>query len=478
MTFSVHASSGSWAAARAGCDGLGSQLAKIISASEMSSVVSLLDASSLANEFRVWIGASDSMVEGDFRWVDGTSITYTDWGIAQPVDKGNEDCIALKNFAGEWKWEDTGCDFTAAGYVCSPPSPPHPPTSPLPPAPPPSAPLAPPMSLTPGGTTHYVISFALSNPDPGPLKWTNARSYCAGLGMQLAVVRTAADQAALEAALAPLDPKGHAMMWIGLQNSGGAYTWSDGSAVGSYSNWRSTFPKGNDPCIEMYGPEFTWSNAWCDGPRAFACSSLPPPPAPPAPPPSPSPPPLPPAPLVPPPQSPPLSPSSPPMPSPPPAASSSPTGSSPASSVAPPFSGAPLGNEQTEQELSTRTIAGIVIGVAGSILLVSIALITYFLCKRSSSSPRRPPAPTVPDANGAPKGPAPAAPVPFIAILNPGPEPTAGDGGLQVEMITLAHPDTSLSKPGGAEPPPSNPPSAPASSAPVGETWRDAPHCC
>lgn len=69
-----------------------------------------------------WMGASDSAVEGTWRWVTGpetgTALTYENWNDGEPNDSGgNEDCGQyLSGSSGEWNdLPCTGHDLT--GYV-------------------------------------------------------------------------------------------------------------------------------------------------------------------------------------------------------------------------------------------------------------------------------------------------------------------------------------------------------------------------
>lgn len=259
----------SWRDARDACVGLGSQLAQVRSASDMTDLSASLGSGNSDRKF--WIGASDSYGEGDWRWCDGSPVVYFVWGASQPLDAGNEDCVAVYrkksgwSGGGEvaWKYEDTGCDFLLEGYMCSPLSPPLPPSSPLPPQPPPSSISTPPPAL-PGSTTRYFLSTLMTAPDPGPMRWATARDYCISLGLQLAIVRSAADEQVLDALLLAQPGRG-GMFWIGGSTrvtEGGAdtYKWADGSDVGGfggYSNWRESWPRGSSKCIEVCAPSPT-----------------------------------------------------------------------------------------------------------------------------------------------------------------------------------------------------------------------------
>lgn len=64
----------------------------------------------------IWIGASDTDLEGDWRWADGTVLSggYTSWAEGQPNNSGaGEDCAVLHSGMGEWN--DVACDLSIFG---------------------------------------------------------------------------------------------------------------------------------------------------------------------------------------------------------------------------------------------------------------------------------------------------------------------------------------------------------------------------
>ena len=306
--FSIHAvptQSLTWAAARDLCADQGQQLAKADTEEAVAALVLALDEYDIRSSSRwsFWIGASDSFSEGEWRWADGSRVTHFAWGRNQPEDTGNEDCVAMDRISGdEWAWSDFGCEKMLHGYACSPPSPPHPPNMPLPPGPPPAQPSAPPAPLAPGVTTRFLLSAEMRHPDPGPRSWSSARDYCDSLGLQLAVVRTEADQAALEALAGRVDDGGsNTMLWIGGRSSGAVdaaglipagFDWVDGSPVGggNWANWAEGMPaRGKGPCLDISKTSkgYRWMSVPCDWRRAFVCSELTWLPAPPRTPPTP-----------------------------------------------------------------------------------------------------------------------------------------------------------------------------------------------
>ena len=370
-----------WSDARDRCTARGAQLAVVRDDDDQALLTSLLvGAGSPAN---AWLGATDSFKDGLFHWVDGSLVDdeHAQWGPNQPADVGNEDCVVAKQ-TDSYLWNDVGCD-THHEFVCSPLSPPLPPHPPLPPRPPPALPASPPPVLAPEGTAHYVLSTDIHSPDPGPMQWANAKAYCEGRGEDLAIVRSAADQEALVTLLESHAASDSQVFWLGLaRRDDSSFGWVDGSDTSAYTNWRTNRPSYYADCVETYAPMWWWNDVSCTGPRAFVCSSRPPPPAPPAPPQSPSPaappppppppsPPMQPSPQPPPPATPPTTP-----PSPPPSLVSPPAAPSapPQSSVAPPLVAETDAAISVAETDDTATVVGLACGAVAVALGLLVAL--------------------------------------------------------------------------------------------------------
>ncbi|XP_038569782.1 CD209 antigen-like protein C [Micropterus salmoides] len=61
----------------------------------------------------VWIGLTDRETEGVWKWVDGTLLTTSYWGINEPNshEGTDEDCAEIKFFDEENSWNDKPCEI-------------------------------------------------------------------------------------------------------------------------------------------------------------------------------------------------------------------------------------------------------------------------------------------------------------------------------------------------------------------------------
>ncbi|KAG7313937.1 hypothetical protein KOW79_022433 [Hemibagrus wyckioides] len=73
------------------------------------------------NGTEAWIGLTDSVTEGQFKWVDGSQLTTKFWWEGEPNDFGQkEDCVitGFKNAKSNISsWADFSCDRAVAG-IC------------------------------------------------------------------------------------------------------------------------------------------------------------------------------------------------------------------------------------------------------------------------------------------------------------------------------------------------------------------------
>jgi hypothetical protein len=102
-------STSTWPEARAACRGAGYDLVAIDTVEESAFVVDLLGGAS------TWIGLTDDLSEGLWRWSNNSPSTFSAWGAGEPNNSGNEDCAHTRV---DGLWNDTLCSTTMPQFVC------------------------------------------------------------------------------------------------------------------------------------------------------------------------------------------------------------------------------------------------------------------------------------------------------------------------------------------------------------------------
>ena len=101
-----------FSAAEADCEESHGTLATAYDAKEQAFVSSLKGVKEA-----IWLGLSDTTVEGTFRWANGSRLAYSNWKEGEPNDKGSagEDCVQM---VGDGKWNDKNCNNVDLKYIC------------------------------------------------------------------------------------------------------------------------------------------------------------------------------------------------------------------------------------------------------------------------------------------------------------------------------------------------------------------------
>ncbi|MFM6271520.1 MAG: lectin-like protein, partial [Dolichospermum sp.] len=66
---------------------------------------------------RLWIGLTDEVTEGTFKWANGEAVTYTNWSPGQPDNFGGVQDYAYINFQNPGKWDDAGITDNFRGII-------------------------------------------------------------------------------------------------------------------------------------------------------------------------------------------------------------------------------------------------------------------------------------------------------------------------------------------------------------------------
>ncbi len=96
-----------WHRAKQRCEEMGGHLAVISSAKEDRYIAQMakkkIKSPNKMDGF--WLGATDEVKEGNWKWIDGSELEYTNWGDGQPNNKGGQEHYLLYWLHGE-KWSD------------------------------------------------------------------------------------------------------------------------------------------------------------------------------------------------------------------------------------------------------------------------------------------------------------------------------------------------------------------------------------
>lgn len=106
-----------WTQAKAKCEELGGHLVTITSAHEQSVINGIIGK---GNRESYWIGASDAVTEGTFRWVTGEPFSYTNWSTGEPNNDENEDYANLwvmSDYFGLWNDHKSDASGSKIGFI-------------------------------------------------------------------------------------------------------------------------------------------------------------------------------------------------------------------------------------------------------------------------------------------------------------------------------------------------------------------------
>lgn len=84
-----------WTDAKAACEAMGGHLVTVTTSAENTFIYNLWPSG--------WIGLTDEVTEGVWKWVTGEAYSYTSWNPGEPNNSGNEDYV---QFVGGGKWND------------------------------------------------------------------------------------------------------------------------------------------------------------------------------------------------------------------------------------------------------------------------------------------------------------------------------------------------------------------------------------
>ncbi|KAK0140766.1 Macrophage mannose receptor 1 [Merluccius polli] len=263
-----------WPSARQACQGLGAELASILSMTEQSFVESYLYMAT--ND--VWTGLHDPRQMGMYVWSDGHMTTFTHWAPGEPNNHigFNEDCVEMLHQSG--RWNDVACTELNT-YICKMPKAHYPLPS-----------VKPTVYGCPQGwdAYHYACYWL----EETARSWSEAKDFCKEQDGFLLHIGDTYEQAHFTVMLSGKT----GFWWLGLRAHGGQtgsvdYIWDNGLPL-TFTNWDRDQPdSGDGTCVAM--TTATVGGFWDDKPClekfSFVCEKPRPDITPPTPPPTPPP---------------------------------------------------------------------------------------------------------------------------------------------------------------------------------------------
>ncbi|XP_068609207.1 uncharacterized protein [Brachionichthys hirsutus] len=207
----------------------------------------------------IWIGLSDKDQDGEFRWVDKSEVTFSNYGSGSPRNTPNMvDCgqIFTGNYDG--KWETTNC-FKTRGYICEMKGGQNP------------KPTSPPDSHCDAGYLLYG-DFCYHFETESVKDWHGAEAHCVSAQGHLASFHSAAELSFLTGHMAY-------QAWVGLNDidEENAFVYTDGTAA-DFLPWAPNQPdnwQDNEDCVLIRGAGHyeagKLNDDFCTATKAFVC---------------------------------------------------------------------------------------------------------------------------------------------------------------------------------------------------------------
>uniref|UniRef100_UPI00358E4E95 macrophage mannose receptor 1-like isoform X1 n=2 Tax=Myxine glutinosa TaxID=7769 RepID=UPI00358E4E95 len=227
----------------------------------------------------VWSKISQSLVDdwfigmkiginGRFRWLDGTFVTFIAWETGEPGlgSRTMEQCVSMESIHGEWR--SVECEDPRA-FICRK----HDATA--------LVPTRAPFTRPQGGCQRGWKLFnnkcyLLHIERPEYKSWKLARESCKDEGADLISIANVDEQMFMVVHLEPA----HLKVWIGLNdiNEEGHFVWSDGTPA-NYTNWGDGRPVQSQDsrfefdCVAMmnYRSIGSWREEICDFKCGYVC---------------------------------------------------------------------------------------------------------------------------------------------------------------------------------------------------------------
>ena len=197
---------GTWQQAQAQAQSLGGNLVTINNQAEQDWLVSTFGVTE-----DLWIGFTDEVTEGQYKWASSETSTYTNWSPGEPNNSENEDYVEI---IGNGKWNDLPSTSSRRGIVE--------------------------IKFFEYNGSIYRLTTAGT--------WQQAQLQAQSLGGNLVTINTQAEQDWLVSTFG-----GTESLWTGLTDeaTAGQYTWASGE-TSTYTNWYSGEPSSSADHVQDY----------------------------------------------------------------------------------------------------------------------------------------------------------------------------------------------------------------------------------
>jgi Ca2+-binding RTX toxin-like protein len=209
-----------WQQAQSQAQSLGGNLVTINNQAEQDWLVSTFGGSE-----QLWIGFTDEVTQGQFKWASGENSTYTNWYPGEPNgNNGQEDYVGM-NYGGAGTWNDYSSTYSQRGIIE--------------------------IKFYEYNGSKYLLTDTVT--------WQQAQSQAQSLGGNLVTVNDQAEQDWLVTTFG-----GSENLWIGFTDevTEGEFKWASGE-TSTYTNWYPDEPNdaGNEDYVGMnFGDAGTWND--------------------------------------------------------------------------------------------------------------------------------------------------------------------------------------------------------------------------
>jgi len=247
-----------WPQAKEYCDITGGSLLTIDSDYEMEYILTRLDEINDAGSVGLWLGVSDSDVDGSFVWVDGVADAdkaYRQWGPNQPYNNKNSwDCGQMYTSSTSGNWETEDC-FQQQSFICEiqagidPVVPENTADNHL--------------GCEPGWVWYKDNCYFFESTTTKT--WDQAEEICVQSGGHLASIGDGNENAFVAAHATQIS-------WIGGNDLGhqGTWVWADGTPV-TFTNWYPGEPNDSGRTMRLWpDKDYTWD----DNPQQYMWSYI------------------------------------------------------------------------------------------------------------------------------------------------------------------------------------------------------------